>query len=87
MESIDYRLNNDEERIKAHGEQLDDIEKCLVKLTALQESITSRQEDHEQRLREMEGHAGNMWDKLMSAALGAVVSGVIVYALMAVGLQ
>lgn len=73
-------------RLDAHGQELDTVEKCLERLTVLTERMDSTEQDHEQRLRDLEGHSGALWDKVVMTAISAVVGGIIAYALLQVGI-
>lgn len=73
-------------RLDAHGAELDTVEKCLERLTVLTERMDSTEQDHEQRLRDLEGHSGALWDKVVMTAISAVVGGIIAYALLQVGI-
>lgn len=80
-------IDNIEKRLDAHGRELDTVEKCLERLTVLTERMDDTENDHEQRIRQLESHGGALWDKVVMTAISAVVGGVIAYALVAVGLS
>lgn len=73
-------------RLDAHGSELDTVEKCLERLTVLTERMDSTEQDHEQRLRDLEGHSGALWDKVVMTAISAVVGGIIAFALLQIGI-
>lgn len=75
-----------EKRLDAHGSELDTVEKCLERLTVLTERMDSTEQDHEQRLRDLEGHSGALWDKVVMTAISAVVGGIIAFALLQIGI-
>lgn len=79
-------IENIEKRLDAHGSELDDIEKCIVRLTAITERMDAEETDHEARLRALEGHGGTMWEKVVQTAVSAVVGGVIAFALLQIGI-
>lgn len=79
-------IENIEKRLDSHGTEIDDIEKCIVRLTAITERMDSAEQDHEKRLRELEGHSGTMWEKVVQTAVSAVVGGVIAFALLQIGI-
>lgn len=73
-------------RLDAHGAELDTVEKCLERLTVLTERMDAEEQDHEQRLRALEGHSGALWEKVVQTAISAVVGGIIAFALLQVGI-
>lgn len=73
-------------RLDAHGAELDTVEKCLERLTVLTERMDATENDHEQRLRDLEGHSGALWDKVVMTAVSAVVGGFIAYMMLQLGL-
>lgn len=75
-----------EKRLDAHGNELDGIEKCLERLTVITERMDSTESDHENRLRALEGHSGDKWDKVVQTAISAVVGGVIAFAMLQIGI-
>lgn len=79
-------IENIEKRLDAHGSELDGIEKCLERLTVITERMDSTENDHEARLRALEGHSGTMWEKVVQTAVSAVVGGVIAFALLQIGI-
>jgi hypothetical protein len=74
-------------RLDAHGNEIDGIEKCLERLTVITERMDSTESDHEQRLRNLEGHSGALWDKVIMTAISSGVGGVIAYMLLQLGLS
>ena len=79
-------LDNIEKRLDAHGKELDTVEKCLERLTVLTERMDNTESDHEQRLRALEGHSGELWSKVVMTAISSVVGAVIAFALVQIGL-
>lgn len=73
-------------RLDEHGSKVDGIEKCLERLTAITERMDNTGTDHEQRLRNLEGHSGALWDKVVITAISSGVGGVIAYVLLQLGL-
>jgi predicted nucleic acid-binding protein len=73
-------------RLDAHGVEIDNIEKCIERLTVISENVNRTESDHEQRLRALEGHSGALWDKVIVTALSAVVSGVVAFAMVQLGM-
>jgi predicted nucleic acid-binding protein len=73
-------------RLDAHGNEIDNIEKCIERLTVISENVNRTESDHEQRLRALEGHSGALWDKVIITALSAIVSGVVAFAMVQLGM-
>ena len=74
-------------RLDEHGNKIDGIEKCLERLTAITERMDNTENDHEQRLRNLEGHSGALWDKVVMTVISSGVGGVIAYALLQLGIS
>jgi hypothetical protein len=74
-------------RLDAHGNEIDNIEKCIERLTVISENVNRTESDHEQRLRALEGHSGALWDKVIMTAISSGVGGVIAYMLLQLGLS
>lgn len=74
------------QRLDAHGCELETVGKCLERLTVLTERMDSTESDHEQRLRALEGHSGALWEKVVQTGISAVVGGFLAFALMQIGL-
>lgn len=74
-------------RLDTHGSEIDGIEKCLERLTVITERHDNTESDHEQRLRNLEGHSGALWDKIVMTAISSCVGGVIAYALLQLGIS
>ena len=87
METVPYRVEQAEHRLDAQSAEIERIALCLERLTALEERQQATQDDHEARLREVEQRRGAMWDKVVYAALGALASGVVVYAMSGIGIN
>lgn len=75
-----------ERRLDAHGKELDTVEKCLERLTVLTERMDNTESDHEERLRALEGHDGELWSKVVMTAISSGVGGVIAYFLVTLGM-
>jgi hypothetical protein len=73
-------------RLDAHGNEIDNIEKCIERLTVISENVNRTESDHEQRLRALEGHSGALWDKVIITAISAVVSGFVAFAMVQLGM-
>ena len=73
-------------RLDAHGCEIDGIEKCLERLTVITENMDRTESDHEQRLRNLEGHRGALWDKVITTAISVIVSGLVAFAMLQLGI-
>ncbi len=79
-----------DERMAAHGKELDDLRECVVRLTALQE--TQREEfsewrhDTEARLAAIESAPAKRWETITAAALTAMVGAVVGFIAANIGL-
>lgn len=73
-------------RVDEHGKQIDGIEKCLERLTVLMERMDREEQDHEERLRALEHHGNDLWDKVLTTGIAAVVSGIVAFAMVQVGI-
>ena len=73
-------------RLDAHGCEIDGIEKCLERLTVITENMDRTENDHEQRLRNLEGHRGALWDKVIVTAISAIVSGAVAFTMVQLGM-
>lgn len=83
---MEHTIENIEKRLDAHGNQIDGIEKCLERLTALSERMDREEQDHEDRLRALEHHGNDLWDKVVQTGISAIVAGVIAFMLVNMGI-
>lgn len=74
------------QRLEAHGRELETVEKCLERLTVLTERMDDTESDHEARIRQLEGHSGALWDKVVMTGISAVVGGFLAFALVQLGM-
>jgi hypothetical protein len=79
-------LDTIERRLDAHGKELDTVEKCLERLTVLTERMDNTESDHEERLRALEGHDGELWSKVVMTAISSIVSAIIAASIVTLGI-
>lgn len=79
-------IDNINKRLDAHGHELDGIEKCLERLTVITERMDNTESDHEQRIRDLENHGGEIWDKVVMTAISAIVAGLVAFVMVSIGL-
>lgn len=85
----DERFGRDKTRLDKAEKRLDDMEKlmhemseCNAKLTIMVENLKKSDEDHEDRITEIEKKPGSYWEKIVAGIIGAAVA-----ALMAIVLK
>lgn len=85
----DERFGRDKSRLDKAEERLDDMEKllhqvseCNAKLTIMVENLKKSDEDHEERISDIEKKPGSYWEKIVAGVIGAAVA-----ALMAIVLK
>lgn len=79
-------IDNINKRLDVHGHEIDGIEKCLERLTVITERMDNTESDHEQRIRDLENHGGEIWDKVVMTAISAIVGGLVAFVLVSIGL-
>lgn len=79
-----------DERMAAHGKELDDLRECVVRLTALQESQAKEyaewRHEAEARLSAIESAPVKRWETITAAALTAMVGAVVGFIAANIGL-
>lgn len=70
----DERFARDKERIDKLENLTGKIGECNIKLSALVEHHDDKLKDHEGRLDDLESRPGNLWDKVISGIIAAVVA-------------
>ncbi len=76
-----------DKRLSKHGESMDELKDCVVRLAALQEHTAHWQEQAEERLRELEAVPVKRWNTSVSTVITSVVSALVGAAIAAAGLQ
>lgn len=73
-------------RLDAHGEEIDSMRECIARLTALQESDSEWRRDADARIAALEAKPAKRWDAAVDKAVMAVVTGVLGFALARIGM-
>lgn len=75
------RFGRDNTRLDKAESRLDDMEKllhqvseCNAKLTVMVESLKQVDEDHEDRISDLEKKPGAYWEKIVAGVIGAAVA-------------
>jgi hypothetical protein len=73
-----------DKRLDAHGDEIDNLRECVVRLTAIQESNAKWQESNakwqevaEERIAALEAAPSKRWDNLVNYVVTAIVALVI----------
>lgn len=82
-ELCDERFARDKKRLEITEEGLDRLTALVTELAGIVKANTERGADHETRIRDMESKGGKWFDKIIAAAIGAAVTGIIAYLLSA----
>lgn len=68
-------INVHDERLNAHGDEIDSMRECIARLTAIQEADQRWREEADARIAALEMKPARRWDsvvdKLIIAAVGA----------------
>ena len=85
----DERFGRDKSRLDKEEKRIDDMEKllhevseCNAKLTIMVENLSKSNDDHENRITDLEKKPGSYWEKIVAGIIGAAVA-----ALMAIVLK
>lgn len=73
----EVRISGLEQRVDAHGDELDDLKECVVRLTALQAANSKWQETADDRIAALEAAPGRRWESLANYIMTAVVALII----------
>lgn len=66
-----------DKRLDAHGDEIENLRECVVRLTSLQESNAKWQEVAEERIAALEAAPSKRWDNLVNYVVTAIVALVI----------
>lgn len=66
-------IDSHDERLEAHGGEIDELRECVVRLTALQEAHTAWQEHADERISALEAAPAKRWEHVTDYVLTAVV--------------
>lgn len=79
MHNHDERFSRDKERLDNHENRIKTTEEAVILLTSLQAKTTEEAKEAADRLRRLERRPGALWDRVIGAAISALVAGVIAY--------
>jgi hypothetical protein len=66
-----------DKRLDAHGDEIDNLRECVVRLTSLQESNAKWKDVAEERIAALEAAPSKRWDNLVNYVVTAIVALVI----------
>lgn len=66
-------IEQHDKRLSAHGDEIDELKECVVRLTALQEAHTAWQANADERLAALESKPGKRWESVTNYAISAVL--------------
>lgn len=81
MHTHDERFCRDKERLDDHERRIKTTEDAVILLTTLQAQWRESESALTRRVRTLESRPSVWWDRLVGAAVAAVVSGVLSYVL------
>lgn len=79
-------IGKHDERLDAHGDEIDQLRDCVTRLTALQEADAAWRADAEKRIDALEAAPGERWERVVTTALTGVVGAVVGMALASAGI-
>lgn len=79
-------ISKHDERLDTHGEEIDSMRECIVRLTAIQEADHEWRERAEERISALEMKPAARWDSVVDKAVLAVIAGVVGFALSQIGI-
>ena len=79
-------IRKHDERMDAHGRELDDLRECVVRLTALQEESARWRAEADQRIAALEAQPAKRWDALTTALLTGIVGAAVGFAAASMGI-
>lgn len=79
-------IRRHDERMDAHGRELDDLRECVVRLTALQEESAKWRAEADQRIAALEAKPAQRWDALATAIVTGVVGAAVGFAAASIGI-
>lgn len=66
-----------DKRLDAHGDEIEDLRECVVRLTSLQESNAKWEDVAEKRIAALEAAPSKRWDNLVNYVITAIVALVV----------
>lgn len=73
-EVCNLRAGQTEKRVQKHGEQIDDIKECVIKLTQLTEQHSLQITEHDKRIKQIENAPSRLWGMIINALIVAGAS-------------
>ena len=70
----DERFERDKERLNKLEKLTEEVSKCSIRLSEMVENDRKDIEDHERRIDAIEHKPSDMWDKIISGIIAAVVA-------------
>lgn len=70
-------ISQHDKRLDAHGDEIENLRECVVRLTSLQESNAKWKEAAEERIAALEAAPSKRWDNLVNYVVTAIVALVI----------
>lgn len=67
-------IRQHDKRIESHGDEIDELKECVVRLTALQEAHTAWQKDADDRITALESVPARRWETVTNYALTAALA-------------
>lgn len=79
-------IKRHDDRMDAHGRELDDLRECVVRLTALQEESARWRAEADQRIAALESKPARQWETAVTAVVTAVVGAIVGFAMASLGM-
>ena len=79
-------IEQHDRRLGDHGDEIDDLRDCVVRLTALQETYTAWQASADERIAALESKPSKRWETVSNYTLTAVIALVLGYLAAQIGL-
>lgn len=83
-EVVDERFKRDKERLDAHQESLEEMQRLTLEIAALNKNHEEQLKKHEQRICTLERQPADQYGKIKTALVTALVSGAVGYVISAI---
>lgn len=70
-------LKRQDDRLNAHGKELDSLNVCITKLTVIQEELTKWRHETDDRLTVLEKEPANRWNLVVTTVITSLVTALI----------
>lgn len=80
-------IEQHDRRLGDHGDEIDDLRDCVVRLTALQETYTAWQASADERIAALESKPSKRWETVSNHALTAGIALVMGFVAGQIGLN